>query len=130
MGNLKHAIITFGKAQCSAWIASAVDFGVSILLAEVFHLWYGYATTIGAFSGGIVNCIINYNWVFRSHSLGKYKVALRYLAVWMASILLNSCGTCFFTELTGLNFVIVKAAVAIVVAVVWNYQMQRLFVFK
>lgn len=130
MGNLKRAVITFGKAQCSAWISTAFDFAVSILLAEVLHLWYGYSTTIGAVSGGIVNCCINYKWVFHSHSLGKCRTALRYLAVWIVSIALNSGGTCLLTELTGISFVITKAAVGIVVAIAWNYQMQRLFVFK
>ena len=61
MGYIKNAVITFGKAQISAWIASFVDFAVTIILAQFAELWYGYSTFIGALMGGITNCIINYN---------------------------------------------------------------------
>ena len=35
-----------------------------------------------------------------------------------------------FTVLSGMNFIIVKAVVAIIVAILWNFQMQRVFVFR
>lgn len=56
-------------------------------------------------------------------------MVMRYVMVWSVSIMLNTMGTTFFTELTHQNFVIVKAVVAAAVAVLWNYQMQRTFVF-
>ena len=68
MGNLNNTIATFAKAQCSAWVASCVDFGITLLLANVLGMWYAYATLLGAFSGGLVNCGINYRWVF--HAIG------------------------------------------------------------
>lgn len=130
MGYIKNAVITFGKAQISAWIASFVDFAVTINLAQFAELWYGYSTFIGALMGGITNCIINYNWVFHPDSLNKRHIAARYMMVWTGSILLNTFGTLALTEATGVSFIIVKAAVAVAVAVLWNYQMQRLFVFN
>lgn len=130
MGYIKNAVITFGKAQISAWIASFVDFAVTIILAQFAELWYGYSTFIGALMGGITNCIINYKWVFHPDSINKRYMAARYMMVWTGSILLNTFGTLALTEATGVSFIIVKAAVAIAVAVLWNYQMQRLFVFN
>jgi putative flippase GtrA len=130
MGNIRNAIWTFGKAETSAGIASAADFGITILLAQVCGMWYALASFLGALSGGIVNCCINYRWVFHSQSQKKSNVALKYFLVWTVSIALNTYGTYFFTELTGISFIIIKAAVSIIVAVFWNYQMQRLFVFK
>jgi putative flippase GtrA len=129
MDNIKQTLWTFSKAQCSAWIASAVDFGITIFLAEVCGLWYPYATFVGALSGGITNCIINYRWVFHAIGMKKKYVALRYFFVWTISIAINTLGTYFLTEITGVDFIIVKAGVAIAVAICWNYQMQRLFVF-
>ena len=38
-------------------------------------------------------------------------------------------GTYQLTQATGIDFIIVKAVVAVLVAVLWNYQMQRVFVF-
>ena len=129
MGNLKNTVMTFAKAQCSAWVASAVDFSTTFVLASIVGLWYGYSTFIGAVSGGIVNCAINYRWVFQTFGLKKKYLAMRYLLVWAGSILLNTYGTCQLTELSGMNYIISKAIVALLVAVLWNYQLQRTFVF-
>ena len=130
MGNLKRALLTFGKAETSACLASVVDFGVTILLAEVVHVWYAYATFVGAVSGGVVNCCINYKWVFCPEGLTKRGVAFRYLVGWGGSICFNTSGTYLLTEWTGANFIIMKTLVACVVATLWNYQMQRVYVFQ
>ena len=129
MGNISRAIKTFVKAQCSATIATGADFATTIVLAKFLHLWYADATFIGAVTGGIVNCCINYRWVFRSFGLKKKYIAIRYFIVWAGSIALNTYGTYKLTESTGIDFVISKAIIAIAVAVLWNYQMQRWFVF-
>ena len=92
-------------------------------------MWYADATLLGAIFGGIVNCSINYRWVFHALGMKKKYVALRYLLVWIGSIALNTYGTYALTETSGMNFVLSKAIVAVAVAVIWNYQMQRVFVF-
>lgn len=130
MGNLSHAIATFCKAQCSAMVATGCDFSLTILLARFCHMWYANATLLGAVFGGLVNCCINYRWVFHAFGMKKKYVALRYVVVWLGSIVLNTAGTYQFTEILGINFVAVKAMVAVMVAVLWNYQMQKHFVFK
>lgn len=117
-------------AQCSALVATCFDFLLTIVLARFAYMWYAYATLLGAIFGGIVNCCINYRWVFHAFGLKKKYIALRYLIVWMGSIALNTWGTYRLTEWLGINFVAVKAIVAVAVAVLWNYQMQRYFVFK
>lgn len=129
MNNIRQSILTFTKAQCSAWVASAVDFGVTLLLVNFLNVWYGYATFIGALSGGMVNCSINYRWVFHAFDQKKKYIAMRYIFVWAVSIALNTFGTFSLTELTNTNYIISKAIVAMLVAVFWNYQMQRSFVF-
>ena len=126
---MRNAVTTFCKAQFSAWIATCVDFSVSLVLARVCGLWYAYATFLGAVSGGVTNCFINYRWVFHALGMKKKYVALRYLLVWIGSIALNTYGTYALTEASGMNFVLSKAIVAVAVAVIWNYQMQRVFVF-
>lgn len=129
MDNIKSNIITFGKAQFSAWIASIVDFGITIICAHALGVWYAYATFIGAVSGGITNCTINYRWVFHTFSRKKKDIAIRYTIVWAGSILLNTYGTYLLTERSTLNFIISKIIVSVIVAILWNYQMQYRFVF-
>lgn len=129
MGSIKHTVFTFAKAQCTAWIASGFDFGVTIFLVSFCRIWYPYATFIGAVLGGITNCACNYRWVFHAFGLRKSKVAFRYAIVWTGSILLNFYGTYTLTEATGMSYIISKTIIAAIVAVCWNYQMQSRFVF-
>lgn len=130
MRSLKHTIITFCKAQLSAQIATVVDFTVTALLTELCGMWYLIATFLGALSGGVVNCIVNYHWVFKAQELKKQFVAIKYLFVWCGSILLNTAGTYVLTELSAQHYLISKVVVAVLVGFLWNYQMQRLFVYR
>ena len=56
----------FIRAQFSSQVASTTDFLVTILLVKLFGVYYVYATFTGSVCGGIVNCIINYKWTFKS----------------------------------------------------------------
>ena len=137
-------MVTFLKAQLSAQFASLVDFAVTVVLAKCFLLFYLYATLIGSVVGGMVNCVINYRWVFQGSSCKKSFIMMKYLFVWIVSIALNTWGTYFLTEwltqMAWLNrllssyiddlFIFSKVVVAVSVALLWNYQMQRLFVYR
>ena len=93
----RRSFILFLKAMCSAQIASAVDFMATLALVNFCGLYYVYATFLGALSGGVVNCCINYKWVFCVSS-SKCHIALKYMLVWGGSIILNTYGTYFLTE--------------------------------
>lgn len=120
----------FCKAQLTAQVSTLVDFTVSLLLAEWAGLYYVTSTFLGALSGGIVNCSMNYRWVFKPQGMKKKNVATKYLVVWSGSIALNTLGTFALTELSGRHFIYAKILVAVAVAVLWNYQLQRLFVYR
>ena len=85
----KGGIFMFIRAQFSSQVASATDFLVTILLVKLFRVYYVYATFTGSVCGGIVNCIINYKWTFKSKECKKRHVIVKYLLVWIGSILLN-----------------------------------------
>lgn len=139
-----QAVWLFFKAQVSAQLASLVDFLVTILLVKIFAIFYLYATFIGSVAGGIVNCALNYGWVFHAGECKKTHVAVKYLFVWGGSILLNTWGTFGLTEwLTNMKwmdslpdyctdnvFIPSKIIVAVSVAFFWNYQLQRIFVYR
>lgn len=130
MGRLRHETWTFCKAQLSAQVATLVDFSMSFLLAAVGGLWYVTASFLGALSGGIVNCVVNYRWVFHAAMLKKRYVVLKYLVVWTGSILLNTAGTHLLTVWTGQYFIFPKVVVAVIIALLWNYPLQRTFVYR
>ena len=140
----RHSVWIFFKAQISAQFASFVDFLVTILLVKAFAVFYLYATFTGSVVGGIVNCAINYGWVFHAEDCKKTHVAVKYLFVWGGSIILNAWGTFALTEwLTGMTwvngllgyyidnvFILSKIIVAVLVAFFWNYHLQRFFVYR
>lgn len=139
-------IFLFLKASASSQIASWVDMGLSFVLFSVVGLtaYDGFfSKAIGAATGGIVNCCINYKWTFQPKDCSKRAVAIKYVMVWVGSLLLNSFGTAFVTGLLGdlalldsweistdMRFMVAQLAVSLVVSICWNFMLQRFFVFR
>lgn len=136
MGKIIHELQTFGKAEMTATMGSAVDFGLAFLLSDIIGIYYGLANAIGVMGGGITNCCLNYRYVFGDSNRRKRSVAWRYFIVWGLSWILNSGGTIALTEFLNshehitLHYMIPKSIVSIIVAVTVNYPGQRKFVFK
>jgi putative flippase GtrA len=140
----KGGIFMFIRAQFSSQVASATDFLITILLANLWNIYYVYATFVGSICGGIVNCIINYKWTFKTKDCKKQYVIIKYILVWIGSILLNTWGIYIMTEAISQNpwvqdklnpfidnlFVFSKIVVSLIVGFTWNYNMQRVFVYK
>lgn len=136
MGKIKHELLTFGKAELTASLASIVDFGLAFILSDFIGIYYGLANAIGVMSGGVTNCCLNYRYVFGTSNRKKKSVAWRYFIIWAISWVLNSGGTIVLTELVNshehinLHYMIPKCLVAFLVAVFVNYPGQRKFVFN
>lgn len=136
MGKIKQELMTFGKAELTASIASVVDFGLAFFLSDVIGIYYGLANAIGVMSGGITNCCLNYRYVFGDSRRKKKSVAWRYFIIWALSWVLNSGGTIALTEFLNshehisLHYMIPKCLVSLLVAILVNYPGQRKFVFK
>lgn len=140
----KGGIFMFLRAQFSSQLSSLTDFTITILLTNIFGVFYGNATLFGNISGGIVNCIINYKWTFKAQGSKIQHVAVKYLMVWLVNLFLNREGTVLVTELVtnwipvdslpaiiaNNIFLVPKIIVSLIVGFGWNYNMQRLFVYK
>ncbi|WP_455498508.1 GtrA family protein [Coprobacter sp.] len=134
----------FLRAQLSSQLATVIDFVITIGLAKLFSIYYVYATFAGSFFGGVINCIVNYKWTFKSENCKKVNVAVKYILVWWGSLLLNVGGIYLLTEVFSRMiwvqnvfghhlddlFIIFKIVVSLIVAFFWNYNMQRIFVYK
>lgn len=139
----KGGLFMFLRAQLSSGISSSIDFTVTIMLAKVFGMYYVYSTFIGSVCGGIVNCSIGYLWTFKSEAKKRY-VIVKYLMVWVCSICFNTYGTYLATESLKRSiwateffggwfddvFIASKIVVSIIIGLVWNYNMERIFVFR
>lgn len=128
--SIKSFIYSFLKFQAAAIIATGVDFGVYFLLKYGIGKWYLLATFIGALLGAITNFIILRYWATKStknklsHQAGKYSL------VAAGSLFLNTSLVYLFTELFYISSDISKVAGAIIVAISYNFILQKYFVFK
>ena len=140
----RHAVWVFIKAQLSSYVASLIDFLVTILLVKLsgLFLFVCYFSGLCSWRRGELRYQLRVG--ISCGRLQKTHVALKYLFVWGGSILLNTWGTFALTEwLTGMHwvdgllghyindvFILSKIIVAILVAFFWNYHLQRVFVYR
>lgn len=146
---LRHKLIhgtgpfMFLRSMITSQISSWVDFFTSF----AFYAWVGFssawATAVGAFTGGVANCLINYKFTFRMRESSYLSIGVKFFLVWVGSLLLNTFGTEWLTDVLdnseyldrlhfvrNLRFTIARLAVAGVVSVLWNFLLQRYFVFR
>lgn len=129
-------MITFTKAQLASLVATGVDFLVTFLLLR----WAGlpsasasgrvtvYGVT-GTFCGGITHFLISRHWVFQARE-GKWTGQMnRYVLVWIGNLALNAAGI-YLLSRAGFAPMLAKVTTATTVAIVYNYTLQKRFVFN
>lgn len=123
-------LLSWLRSHVASVSATAVDFGVTIFLTEIVGLWYLASNTIGATAGGTVSFIMCRLWVFNQKNSKWHHQAMRYVLAVLLSIVLNTLGVWFFTEIIHLQYILAKVITAIIIGVSVNFFMFRYFVFK
>ena len=135
-------VFTFIRSSISSQLASWVDMGSGIgMVAMGVSEWI--ATPIGAILGGIVNCCINYKFTFRASDCPVKAVAVKYFMIWVGSVVLNTVGTSLLTQVldnwhileamgftTVGSFAVARVVVSLIVSLLWNFLLQKNFVYK
>lgn len=128
------------------------DYGFMLLLTEVFGIFYPVSIVCSGIFGAVINFTINRYWSFEARGEQKRKQIPRFILMVIGSIALKSAGTYGLTELvqfplsfaetlniwgiqffkeTGhLDYKVSRILVDIVVAIGFNYMLQRFWVFK
>jgi putative flippase GtrA len=129
-------MITFTKAQLASIIATGVDFLVTFLLLR----WAGLPTVAvsgrvtiygvtGTVCGGITHFVVSRHWVFNARE-GKWAGQVnRYVLVWMGNLALNASGL-YLLSRAGCPPMLAKVITATTIAVVYNYTLQKRWVFN
>lgn len=123
-------MITFAKAQFASFVASTVDYLITICCVELFGFWYVVGSSTGTILGGITNFSMGRRWVFRGGEAERHIQVLRYLLVWMGYLLLTTMGVYLLTHFGGFNYIISKISVTLFMAIAYNYPLQKKFVFR
>lgn len=138
---MDNSLFSFVKTQCTAAIATTVDFTITLILLECFDCYYMFATALGTITAGIINCLFNYKWSFKGNEIRFYYVFPRFLLVWISGIVLNIYGVYLLKngmqatwEYMAMNaslcVMVAKLISGNVVSICWNYTGYRFFVYK
>lgn len=123
----------FLKAQLSAASATAVDYGMTVMLAELCQVYYLVAVGLGALSGAVTNFTINYRWAFRHRSQrfaeSVSKQSQRYVIVALGSLILNVVFVALLTEVLQIPYLISKVVGSLGVGFFYNYPLHKYYVF-
>jgi len=129
-----NKIIILIKAQVSAFTGGLVDYLVMIFFTEFVHLHYTVSIAIGGVIGAIINFSLNKRWTFHKkdnpYKNSLKKQLLKFIAVVINSIALKAIGTYGITTYLGVDYKISRIITDIVVSLVFNFNLQKHWVFK
>jgi putative flippase GtrA len=123
-------MITFTKAQLISVLASLVDFGVTWILVQKVGAPAVAGGATGTLCGGVTHFMISRTWVFNAQEKKWAGQLNRYVLVWIGNLVLNVSGLWLLHDYMRINVWIAKIITAVLVAVLYNYQLQKRFVFK
>jgi putative flippase GtrA len=121
---------TFSRSQLTALLATVIDFGSLLIMVEYLHVHYVAAVAIAAALGAFTNYTANRFWAFESDGSVPREMS-RYALVSAGSLGWNTAGVWLLVSLSNGRIVYywAKIVVAITVGVVWNYPLQKYWVF-
>jgi len=122
-------MIRFIKAQASSLIGTSVDFVVTVSMVEVFGLGYVLSSVMGNVLGAITQFTLARNFVFEKTNRSLWSQGLKYVLVWTGYLVGSAILLGTFTDGLGLHFLISKIIVSMLMGIVYNYILQKNFVF-
>ncbi len=123
-------MIKFAKAQIASFLASVSDYFITIFCVELLGFWYLAGSTTGTIIGGITNFSIGRHWVFKGGLKERNIQILRYAMVWTGYLILTTAGVYLLTHFGQLNYLLSKISVSLFLAIVYNFPLQKRFVFR
>jgi putative flippase GtrA len=123
-------MIKFAKAQLASFLASLVDYGITIFCVEMVGFWYLIGSSTGTIIGGMTNFSLGRNWVFKGGERERKIQLFRYFMVWSGYLLLATSGVYLLTHFGSINYLVSKISVTLFLAVGYNYPLQKRYVFR
>jgi len=126
----RGGLATLVRHQLGSFVSGLVDFATMIALVRTLALAPALATAGGAAIGAVTNFLLGQRVIFADASGSTAGQALRYVLVSGTSLLLNAAGEYVLTAGMRMQYVLARAFVALAVSLLWNFPMQRYFVFR
>ena len=110
--------------------AFLVDYGLLVLLTEVFGLHYLVSATISFIAGLIVNYLLSTSWIFRKSKMeNKWAEFLIFSIIGVVGLLLNNLLLYLFTDLAHIHYMISKLITTAIV-MLWNFGVRKIILFN
>lgn len=129
----KRSVVTFLKAQVSAFSGGLADYGLMILFTEVVNIHFAVSILISGTIGGIINFCINRYWAFKTtdqYSNSAKGQLVKFFAVVLGSITLKSAGTLLLKLGLNIDYKIGRLAIDALVSYGFNYPLMKFWVFR
>ena len=124
MSKLIAQIMKFGVVGI---IAFFIDFGVLVLLTEVFGVQYLISTTIAFIVSVIFNYVASMRYVFkRKDDISRRREFIIFVALSVVGLILNDMFMWLFVEMVIIDYRIAKIVTTVLVAV-WNFVTRKIF---
>ncbi|PRD47402.1 GtrA family protein [Sphingobacterium haloxyli] len=127
---IRDFILSFGKAQVSAFLGGLFDFSVYTICIQVLGFTAYISNIISGSLGAVVNFTINRYWTFDSTGAPVGKQLGKFVMVVIGSISLKSMGIFLLVDHLSLNPYYSKIIVEILISLGFNFLMQKYWVFK
>jgi putative flippase GtrA len=121
---------TLGRHQLGAMVATAVDFATMVGGVERLGMSPVTATAMGAVLGAVTNFLLGRSWIFRRNDGRWTQQAVRYAVVAGASAGWNALGEFLLHDLAFVPYLPARIVTSIAVSLLWNFPVQRRFVFR
>jgi putative flippase GtrA len=120
----------FGRSLVTSLFTTVLDFGTLIGLTELAGVNYVVSTWIGTVVGSLSNFAINKRWAFSARSAALGPALGRFVLVQGGASGLHTVGVWALTRFGRVPYPVSKLVVAAAVYLVWNYPLNRWFVFR
>lgn len=120
----------FLKVNIASLSASFCDYLVTLLLIKFLYADPLLGGVLGTIAGGIINFLIGRYWIFKAHNGHIGLQGKRYFLAWTGNLILNVVGLYVLIKLFDVQYMVAKIATSIFIAVVYNYHIQKKYVFK
>ncbi|MCQ2752545.1 MAG: GtrA family protein [Coriobacteriales bacterium] len=124
---LKKLVIQFSKFSVVGFIAFVIDYGLLVLLTDVFQVHYLISATISFSVSVIFNYFASMRYVFK-HKEGKSRVVecIIFIVLSVIGLGINNLLMWLGTDVLGITYLITKIF-ATAVVLVWNFVTRKIF---
>ena len=110
--------------------AFLVDYGLLVLLTEVFGLHYLVSATISFLVGLVVNYLLSTCWIFRISKLeNRWVEFVVFAIIGVVGLLLNNLLLFLFTDLVHIHYMVSKLLTTAIV-MIWNFGARKVILFN